>query len=175
VRPKLFLSLWYIWCKLCNCLASRLPLSPTGPNELPLEPYYLGVPSGASKMISQPMLPLEQMVYLSYTDTNTISKQTKTRFHMTHVTKDFHQAPPKCFPSLFGANRAPILSQNYYYLQTFQNELPLEPRHIGVPSGASKMISVPMVCLAQTMHLSFTDTNTFCKRTETRFYKNLVT
>jgi hypothetical protein len=34
------------------------------------------------------------------------------------------------------------------------NELPLEPRHQVVPSDASKMISGPMVCLVQTMHLS---------------------
>ena len=29
------------------------------------------------------------------------------------------------------------------------NNLPLEPRHLGVPSGASKMISEPMVRLAK--------------------------
>jgi hypothetical protein len=29
---------------------------------------------------------LDQTVHLSYTDTNTVSKQTKIRFHMTHVT-----------------------------------------------------------------------------------------
>jgi hypothetical protein len=37
-------------------------------------------------------------------------------------------------------------------LQMDRNELPLEPRHLGVPSGASKMIYEPMVCLAQTVH-----------------------
>jgi hypothetical protein len=47
--------------------------------------------------------------------------------------------------------------------------LPLEPRHIIVPSGASKTITEPMVRLAQTMHLSCTDTNTVSKRTEIRF------
>jgi hypothetical protein len=35
-----------------------------------------------------------------------------------------------------------------------QNELPLEPRHLEVPSGASKMISQRMACLAQTVNLS---------------------
>ena len=42
---------------------------------------------------------------------------------------------------MFRANRAPIMSQDYHYLQTDRNELPLEPRQLGVPSGASKMIS----------------------------------
>ena len=50
-----------------------------------------------------------------------------------------------------------------------ENEFPLKPRHIGVPLGASKMTSEPMVCLTQTMHLSCTDTSTVSKRIETRF------
>jgi hypothetical protein len=37
---------------------------------------------------------------------------------------------------------------------------PLEPRHLGVPSGASKMISQPMVRSAQTLHLSCVKINT---------------
>jgi hypothetical protein len=37
------------------------------------------------------------------------------------------------------------------------NELPLEPRQIGVPTGASKIIYEPMVCLAQTVYLSCID------------------
>jgi hypothetical protein len=49
-------------------------------------------------------------------------------------------------------------------------ELPLEPRHLGVPPGASKMISEPMVCLAQIVHLSCTNTSTVSKRTQMRFH-----
>jgi hypothetical protein len=56
-----------------------------------------------------------------------------------------------------------------------QNEPPLEPRQLGVPLGAFKMISEAMVCLAQTMHLSCTDTDTVSKRTEMRFYMTHVT
>jgi hypothetical protein len=51
-----------------------------------------------------------------------------------------------------------------------RNELPLEPRQLRVPSGASKMISNPMVHLVQTMHLSSSNTNTVMERTETRFH-----
>ena len=68
------------------------------------------------------------------------------------------------------ANRAPILRQDYHYLLTDRNELPLEPRHLGVPSGACKMISEPKVRLVQTEHLSCTDTDTVSKQTETRFH-----
>jgi hypothetical protein len=44
-----------------------------------------------------------------------------------------------------------------------RNELPLDPYHIGVPSGASKMISEPMVYLAQTVLLSYVEINTISK------------
>jgi hypothetical protein len=36
--------------------------------------------------VSEAMVRLVQTVYLSCTNTNTISKWTKTRFYMTHVT-----------------------------------------------------------------------------------------
>jgi hypothetical protein len=75
----------------------------------------------------------------------------------------------------FAANRAPILRQDYHYLQMDRNELLFEPRNLGVPSGASKMISEPMVRLAQTVHLSCTNTNTISKWTKTRFHRADVT
>ena len=54
-------------------------------------------------------------------------------------------------------------------------ELSLEPRHLGVPSGASKAISEPMVRLAQNVHLSCTDTYTVSKWKEVRFRMTHVT
>jgi hypothetical protein len=33
----------------------------------------------------------------------------------------------------FGINKAPILHQDLHYLQMERNELPLEPRNIGLP------------------------------------------
>jgi hypothetical protein len=68
--------------------------------KLPLEPCHLGVPSGASKTISEPILHLSQTVYLRYTDTKTISKRTEMRFDMTHITLEFHRVRPKWFLSL---------------------------------------------------------------------------
>jgi hypothetical protein len=75
----------------------------------------------------------------------------------------------------FDANRAPILRQDWHYLQKDRNELPLEPRHLVVPLGASKMISEPKLRLAQTMHLSCTDTYTVSKQKEERFHLTHVT
>jgi hypothetical protein len=85
VRPKQFMSLWNIQCKPCTYLVSRLQLSPNGPNRAPPDPHHLGVPSGTSKTIYEPVVYLTQPEHLSFTDTNTISKQIETRFHMTHV------------------------------------------------------------------------------------------
>jgi hypothetical protein len=60
-----------------------------------LEPRHVGVPSGAFKTISKPTVRLAQTVHLSYTDTNTVSKRTEMRFHMTHVTLVFYLVCPK--------------------------------------------------------------------------------
>jgi hypothetical protein len=46
-----------------------------------------------------------------------------------------------------------------------RNELPLDPHHIRVPLG-SKMISEPIVHMAQTMHVSCVKINTISKQTE---------
>jgi hypothetical protein len=61
---------------------------------------------------------------------------------------------------MFSTNCAPILNQHQHYLQMDQNDIPHDPRHLGVPSGASKMISEAMVRLTQTMHLSYVKINT---------------
>jgi hypothetical protein len=58
----------------------------TDQNVLPLEPCQLGVPSGASKMILEPMVRLAHTVHVSCTDTNNVSKRPEMRFNMTHVT-----------------------------------------------------------------------------------------
>jgi hypothetical protein len=60
----------------------------------PLELRHLGVLSGASKMISEPTVCLAQTMHLSCPDNNNISKWSKRRFHMTHVTLEFHRVRP---------------------------------------------------------------------------------
>jgi hypothetical protein len=170
------------------------------PNELPFEPRHLGVPSGVSKIISKPVVRLTQTMHLSCTQTNTISKMIEMRFYMTHVTLEFHRVHPNRFLRIWyvccklwiylapiltlspnGPKRdstwptSPILNQDYHTVQTDWNELPFEPRHLVIPSGASKTIFDAMVQLPQTVHLSSTKTNTVSKRTETCFHLSLVT
>ena len=74
-------------------------------NELLVEPRHLGVPLGVSKTIPKPMLRFAQIVHLSCTDTNTVSKQIETRFDMTHVTSEFHRVRPNRFLNLWHARR----------------------------------------------------------------------
>jgi hypothetical protein len=66
-------------------------------NELPPDPRHLGVPLGVHKMISMPVVHSAQIVHLSCVEINTISKQTKTSFHLTHVTSEYHRMRPKWF------------------------------------------------------------------------------
>jgi hypothetical protein len=63
---------------------------------------------------------------------------------------------PKRFLSLWCVRRKPrtyLVSRLALY-QMNEIKHPLELRHLGMLSGASKTISEPTVCLAQTMHLS---------------------
>jgi hypothetical protein len=54
-------------------------------------------------------------------------------------------------------------------------KLPLKPHHLGVTSRALKIISEPMVCLAQTVHLSCVKISTISKRNEMSIHLCLVT
>jgi hypothetical protein len=145
--------------------------------EVPLEPCPIGVPSSASKMISMPMLCSVQTMHLSCTDTNTVSKWTKTRFHTTHVTYEFHRVRPKQFMSLWFVQCKPCtyVVSRLTLSPNGPNRAPLDPRHLGVPSDTSKLIYVPMVRLMQIVHLSCTDANTVSKQIETRFHKTHIT
>jgi hypothetical protein len=209
VRTKWFLSLWYIGCKPCTYLESRLVLSPNGSkwastwassprstircvqndywaygtfganrapqtdrNELPPEPRHLGVPSGASKIISNPMVRLSKpCTYLARTLTpSSNGPKPDLTWPMSPtgsigcVQNDFQVY------GMFSAMR-----QYLHYIQIVRNEPPLEPRQLGVPSGASKIISNRMVHLAQTLHLSCSDTNIVMEQTKIRFHMSHIT
>jgi hypothetical protein len=141
------------------------------------EPHHLGVPSDVSKMISEPMVCLVQTVHLSCTDTNTFTKWTKMIFHMTHVTMEFQRVCPICFLRLWYIRHKPCT-----YLAS---RLALSPNGL---NRASTWASSPRsiigcvqndlwaeVCLAQTVHLSCTDTNTISEWTKTKFHMTHVT
>jgi hypothetical protein len=132
----------------------------------PLEPRDLGGPSGASKMISEPVVHSMQTVQLSYVKFSTISKElnqattwaSSPRCTIGCVQNDFWAY------DMFSTTCACILHWHQHYLQMDQNDVPHDPRHLGVPFGASKMISEAVVHSAQTLHLSCVKISTIsCK------------
>jgi hypothetical protein len=56
-----------------------------------------------------------------------------------------------------------------------QNELPLDPRYLGVPLGAPEMVSMPVVHSAQTVYQSCVEINTISKWTKMSFLLTNVT
>jgi hypothetical protein len=56
-----------------------------------------------------------------------------------------------------------------------RNKVPHNPRHLGVPLGAPKMIFVPMLRLVQPVHLYCIKVNTISKWIEVNIYGSLVT
>jgi hypothetical protein len=178
VRPKWFMTLCYVWCKPCTYLAPTLTPSWNEPKR--------GSTSAASPRSSIGFVQNDfkayvtfwhkPCTYLALTQTPTPNRPkwdltwpTSPRSSIGCVQNDFWAY------GTFGVNNAPILHQDLHYLQMDQNELPLEPRHLGVSLGASKTISEPMVCLVQTVHLSCSNTNTVSERTETRWLMSHVT
>jgi hypothetical protein len=127
VPPILFSSPRYVRHKSCTNLAPRVALSPNRQNRAStcaLSPRSL---SSASKTISMPTVCLVQTVHLSCTDSNTVPKRTKSRFHTTHVTYEFHRVRPKLFMSLWYVQCKPctcLVSRLALY-QTDQTELHL--------------------------------------------------
>jgi hypothetical protein len=77
VRPKRFMSLCNVWHKLCTYLAPKLTLSLTDQNKILHDPRQLGVPSGVSEMISEPVVCLVQTVHLSCVKITTIPNRMK--------------------------------------------------------------------------------------------------
>ena len=133
--PKQFLILWYVQRKPCTNLTSTLTPSPNGPNEIPHDPRHLGVLSGASKTISELVVPSAQTVHRSCVKISTISKWTKTSFQLNFVTYEYHRVRPKRYLSLWYVWRKPCtyLALTLTPSPNGPNETPHDSRHLGVP------------------------------------------
>jgi hypothetical protein len=162
------MCLWYLLCKPCTYPVSKLALSPNGPNRAPPDPRHLGVPSGAYKMIYEPIVRLTQIEHLSWTDTNTVSKLIETRFHLSHVTKDSHRVRPKRFLCLWYVRCKPCtcLALTLTLTPNGLKRHSTRPMSLTSPSGASQTICDPMVHSVQTVQLSYVKISTISKRTE---------
>ena len=142
VCPNWFLSIWYVPCKSCTYLASRLALSPNRSNR---------ASTWASSPKYQQVLPKwflrlwcirrKPCTYLAPNLTLFLNRP--KRFHMTQVIKEIHQVHPNWFPSIWYVSCKPCtyLASRLALSLIDRTELPLEPLHLGVQTGASKMVS----------------------------------
>jgi hypothetical protein len=127
-------------------------------------------------MISEPVVRLAQNMQLSRTDANKVTKWTKTRFNMAHVTKEFHRVRPKWFLSIWYVWHKP---SNYLASRLAPSPNGLNQASAWASSPRSTIVGVqndsgPIVRLAQTMQLSCTDTNTISKQSESSFHLSLI-
>jgi hypothetical protein len=140
-------------------------------------PRHLVVPSGAYKPIFEPLVRrLKPCTYLalglalSPNEPNRASTWASSpRSTIGCVRNDFWAY------CTFGANRTPIMHRHYHCLQADQNKIPHDPHHLGVPSGASKMIFEPTVRSTHDVQLSWVKVSTIFKQTESSFHLSLIT
>jgi hypothetical protein len=98
VYPKWFPSLWYVRPKLCTKVAPRLTLSLNGPKQAFTWPVSPRSPIWSAQNDFWVYCTFSaQIVHLSCMEINTISKQSKTSFQLTHITKEVHWVRPKIF------------------------------------------------------------------------------
>jgi hypothetical protein len=90
------------------CLAQTTHLScrhqhylPIDQNKIPHDPRHLGVLSGASKMISEVMFHLAQIMLLSCIKISTIFEQSELSFHLSLITEEYHRVRLKLLLSLW--------------------------------------------------------------------------
>jgi hypothetical protein len=175
VRPKWFLSLWYIRRKPCTYLPSRLALSSKGPKR---DCTWASSPSGTIMCVQN-----DFWAYGTSRANHALISHQQERFH-TERREIPHDPRHVGVPS--GASKMIFelmlcLTQTVHLLCvkistiSKQTQLLLVPHHLEVRSGPSKMSFGPMVCLAQTVHLSCTDTNIISKWIEVRFHMTHIT
>jgi hypothetical protein len=70
----------------CTYIALTLTLSPVDQNKILHDPHHLGIPSGVSKTIYEPMVCSAQTVQLPCIKINTIFKRTETSFYLSLIT-----------------------------------------------------------------------------------------
>jgi hypothetical protein len=146
-------------------------------NEIPHDLLHLAIPSGASKMIFEPMVRSAQIVHLSCIKICTISIQTEMSIHLSLVTLEYPRVRLKGFLSLWY-----VWHKLCNYLALTQALSPNGPKRDSTwctsPSNSIVCVQngfVTLVRLAQTKHQSLIKSNTISKQTEKRFLMTHVT
>jgi hypothetical protein len=141
VRQKHFMGPWYVWHKPCTNLVSRLALSPNRPNRASI---WSSSPRSTNGCIQNDFLSLWYVLRKPYTYLSPILTLSPNGQKQDSTWPTWPRGSVGCVQNdflaygTFGVNHGPILRQDYHYLEMYRNERPLEPRHLGIPSGASK-------------------------------------
>jgi hypothetical protein len=98
-------------------------------------------------------------------------------FYLTHVTYVYHWVCPKWFPCPWYTRRksCTYLAPRLTLSPMDQNKLLLEPRRLGVPSGASKWFPSLWYVRRKIVHLSCVENNTISKWNETSLHLTHIT
>jgi hypothetical protein len=146
ICPKQFSSLWYVSPNPCTYLAPRLTLSPNGPKWFPSQLHVRHKPCS---YLASRLTPPCRMRWAFTWPTSPKGSVRCDKKHFMAVVHSVQTVHLSC---------AEINS-----LQMDWNKLPLDPCHVGVQSGAPKMISKAIGCSVQTVHLSCVEINTISK------------
>jgi hypothetical protein len=105
-------------------------------------------------MISVPMVRLAQTMHLSCIKISIMSNELSQACTWASLPRSTIRCVQNDFWTygMFSTNHAPTLHWHQHCLQMDQNEILQDPRHLRVPSGASKMTSEAMVHSSQTVH-----------------------
>jgi hypothetical protein len=178
VRPKIFLSLRYVWCKPCTYIAPTLTPSPKDRDKFWHGPRHLRVLSGASKMISEPMVRSVQTVHLSCIKISTISIWTETSFHFSLITLEYHRGRLKQLLSLWYVRHIPCT----YLAPTLTLSRNGPKQKSTWPTSSRSTISCVQkwfpslwYILHKTVHLSCVKISTISKWTEMSYHLSLIT
>jgi len=147
MHPNWFPSIWYVPHNLCTYLASRFALLKTDQTYFQFERFYLRVHQVCPKwFVSLWCMRRKPCTYFAPKLTLSPKRLKRESIWHTSSRSSIGCVQIDFWPYVtFHANRAPILHQDQHYLQTDPNELPLEPLHLGVTSGASTVVSKSMV------------------------------
>ena len=114
-------------------------------NKFPHDPRRLGLPSGVSKMISEPMARSAQTVHQSCIKISSISKRSELSLEPRHLGVPSGASETISEPMYVWRNPRTYLLLTLTPSTNGANEIPHDTRHLGVPSGVSKTISEPRV------------------------------
>jgi hypothetical protein len=178
---KTISSLWYVQRKLCTYLASILTLSPNGPKRGSTWPESPRCSVGCfqSDFLSlwyvqcKPCTYLVSKLALSLNGPKGHSTWASSpRSTIGCVQNDFSAY------GMFGTNYGPIFLRHKHYLHMYRNNIPIDPCHLGIRSGASKTIlSLWYVRRKPCTYLASPNGPILIvsKRTKTRFHMTHVT